>query len=221
LWSFSFFFSCGKLELPDTDKEQTSGGGGSGTSKPDTVVDDGKEEFIGEIPVFTVGQALKAASGTYAYVKGYVVGGVLSNSYIFGTNFERANTALLLADSPDEKDKKKTFAVALRKDEEGLRDALNLYDHPEWLGRKIRICGEITKYYSRMGCSEPEGDYAWLQETSEGGSGSGGNDDDSPDDAPQGGGSQGGGSQEGEENKPVEPMLPELKDSVGHVESGR
>lgn len=251
----SLFTSCGKIELPDVDDKGQTGGG---TKKPvdtvwtDTLTAGGEDngtDSIDGIPVLNITAALKANASTWAFVQGYVVGGVLDNSFVFGTDFSRPNTALLLADSPGETVRKNTFAVALKTGVEGLRETLNLYDHPEWLGRKIRIFGLIEKYYSRNGCKAPDSEFAWLRsgesdtpgddggddngdignddrENNNGdnsGNGNSGNGDDNSGGNNSGNGddNNGGNQGNGGGGTTEEPALPELKDSVGHVESGR
>ncbi|MFE1244901.1 DUF6359 domain-containing protein [Fictibacillus sp. NPDC058756] len=102
--------------------------------------------------VISVSEAIANNSGT-ATVEGYIVGIVKStNNYQFEGTFTTA-TNLALADSADERDPKKILPVQLKNGTDA-RAALNLYDHPENLGKKIRIAGTLKAYFSVPGHQE-------------------------------------------------------------------
>ena len=99
-------------------------------------------------------------SGTH-YVKAYIVGQATGASFTTGLDmeapFEGANgatqgTNLAIASSltPDVAN---IIPVQLPKGE--LRDAVNLVEHPELLGKQVLICGELIKYFQLTGIKNP------------------------------------------------------------------
>lgn len=157
--------ACGKVEIPGDDDEP-------GTEKPVTPGTTGDDEYL------TVAEALAAEGGTYALVVGYVVGyvdGTTLSKAVFGCPEDKVNTNLLLADSPAETDQARVFPVALPKGS-AVRDELNLYDHPEYLGTCVGVEGVIEKYFSIMGMKEVE-DFYWIEFEDDDPHGGGGGDD--------------------------------------------
>jgi len=99
----------------------------------------------------------RAASGgglPGVWVAGYIVGGDLTSS---GASFEApftSKTNLLLAAKASVRDRAACLSVQLPKG--ALRDALNLHDHPDLLGRRLIICGDLVPaYYSLPGLKNP------------------------------------------------------------------
>jgi hypothetical protein len=84
-----------------------------------------------------------------AYVKGYIVGYVKKgaasmNKTIFGVG--DTDTNVVIADSPDETDYNQCIAIDLTTSSnkaKATRQALNLKNHPENLGKKVIIFGNI------------------------------------------------------------------------------
>lgn len=99
----------------------------------------------------TVAAAIADNSGK-ATVEGYIVG-TTSTTSSYGTgNFAApfsVNTNLLLADDPDEREKAKLLPVQLPNN--AVRQQLNLVDHPQNLGKKVRISGDLGAYFSVPG----------------------------------------------------------------------
>lgn len=128
--------ACNHLDV--TDDEET--GSGTNTEQPATN---------------NASDALSAAdilSGTHedeiVWVEGYIVGyasGSSLSTAVFGLPDDAANTNFLLADTPDEDDAASVVPVELPKG--AKRDALNLYDHPELLGQRIRLEAYATTYF--------------------------------------------------------------------------
>ena len=85
------------------------------------------------------------------WVYGYIVGGDLtSNGKSVKIEGIDKTTHLALADSPSMKEKASCLAVELPKG--ALRDALNLVDHPEFIGRQIYLKGDVVgSYYGTTG----------------------------------------------------------------------
>ncbi|MBO4475761.1 MAG: DUF4493 domain-containing protein [Bacteroidales bacterium] len=106
------------------------GGGGSGS---------GKEQ------AYSVSEAREHAPEEDTWVYGFIVGGDLSSSKCsFSAPFS-SRTNLVLAGKSSTKDKSKCLSVQLAKG--GIRDALNLVDHPELLGRQIYLKGDLVESY--------------------------------------------------------------------------
>jgi uncharacterized protein len=101
--------------------------------------------------VITVSEAIANNTGT-ATVEGYIVGIVSSgNNGNITCDYEAPfNTEynLALADSPDEKNTAKILPVQLTTD---VRADLNLKTHPENLGKKIQITGNLKAYFTAPG----------------------------------------------------------------------
>lgn len=136
---------CGKIELTDdkTEKPDSDGGGGNSDSPSDNPDDYALN--VCKLPEIT--------DGTEVYVAGYIVGfvpvpGTLKNM-VFGTADAEASN-IVIADYPDETNPNRCAAVQLTKGTEP-RTALNLFDHPENLGRAIYVGGIKQKYFSAPG----------------------------------------------------------------------
>lgn len=120
----------------DTSRNWTSdsfvigGGGGSGSD-------------IGK--AYSVAEAKQHAGQEDVWVYGYIVGGDLSSSKCsFSAPFS-SRTNLVLAGKSSVKEKSSCLSVQLAKGK--IRDALNLVDHPELLGRQIYLRGDIVEAY--------------------------------------------------------------------------
>ncbi|MBO4742638.1 MAG: DUF4493 domain-containing protein [Bacteroidales bacterium] len=94
---------------------------------------------------YSVPEAKKHTGEEDVWVYGYIVGGDLSSSKCsFSAPFS-SRTNIVLADKSSTRDKSKCLSVQLAKGD--LRDALNLVDHPENLGRQIYLKGDIVEAY--------------------------------------------------------------------------
>lgn len=116
--------------------------------------DDGKGSEASE--ALTVSQAMSSVGEEDVWVSGYVVGGDLtSSSASFSAPFS-SRTCLLLGPRSSVTDRASCISVQLPAGE--VREALNLVDNPELLGKKIRIKGDIvSSYYGLTGlknCTE-------------------------------------------------------------------
>ncbi len=93
----------------------------------------------------TVSEALESIGEEGVWVCGHIVGGDLSSSSAsFQKPFE-SRTNLLLGPRSSTSDKETCLSVQLPTGE--IRDALNLVDNPELLGRRICIKGNIVEAY--------------------------------------------------------------------------
>lgn len=94
---------------------------------------------------YSVGVAKTHAGEDDVWVYGYIVGGDLSSSKCsFKAPFS-SRTNLVLASKSSCTDKSQCLSVQLAKGE--IRDALNLVDHPELVGRQIFLRGDIVPSY--------------------------------------------------------------------------
>jgi hypothetical protein len=115
----------------------TSGVTGAGTdSSPYTVAD-----------LFSLGNP-----GTEAWVEAYIVGWVDGQVLSTGANFNAnatSQTNLLIAASASETNVDNCIPVQLPYGD--VRTALNLQDHPEYYGKKVKLYGTLTKYFGVTG----------------------------------------------------------------------
>ncbi|SFE00337.1 hypothetical protein SAMN05428981_10360 [Bacillus sp. OV194] len=103
--------------------------------------------------VISVSDAISNNTGSDKTVEGYIVGAVkggsgTSISYQLSAPFTQ-DTNLAIADSPAETDKTKILPVQLPAGV--VRDGLNLKAHPENLGKKVQITGDLMAYFSVPG----------------------------------------------------------------------
>jgi len=131
-----------------TTETVTIGGGGTSSGNGDGV-DAALEGAL------SVGQARARASEGLSdvWVYGYIAGGdCTSTGCSFSPPFKSA-TNLLIAPSTASAVRDDCLAVQLRKGD--LRDALNLVDHPENLGRLVYLKGTlVAKYYGLPGLQD-------------------------------------------------------------------
>ena len=214
LLSMALAFSCQKIELPDgtaDDSTQNAAGGGNGASPS-----------LDTSNALTVGEAMqRAADGSEVVIKGYIVGYTASSmsNATFAVPGDKANTNMLLSDTPDEFDELCCLPVELPTTGRNLRGLLNLYDHPEYFNQYIAIQGKLTTYFRVVGLKSPTA-FAFIAppENSGGGNESGSGDNES------GGGDEeeddkGQGGSDGEEEKPDNPPTdgknyPQISDSL-------
>ena len=107
----------------------------------------GGESDKGKTPetAMSVSEARNRAGEKDVWVYGYIVGGDLSATK---ASFEApftSRTNLLLAARAGTADKSVCLSVQLQKG--AIRDALNLVDHPENLGRAVRLQGDLVEAY--------------------------------------------------------------------------
>ena len=130
-------------------------GSEGGNEGGNTGSDDNEGDAPSQEEVLTVAQLIAAYNnGTTgaAKVTGYIVGTSedKKSAYtpIFGTD-KASNTNILLADSPDETDGNKCIPVQLPNND--VRTALSIQKHPENIGKKVTLTGEIQKYFQMAG----------------------------------------------------------------------
>ncbi len=120
------------------------------------VIGGGSSGGSGMYDAMTVSEALEAMQGNDVWVCGYIVGGDLtSSSASFEEPFE-SRTNLLLGPRSSTVDRDACLSVQLHSGD--IRDALNLVDNPELLGRKICLRGDIVEsYYGICGLKQITG----------------------------------------------------------------
>lgn len=141
-----------------------SGGGASGADEEsisvsvdtaktwlsDSCLIGGSGNASGGDKVLTVNQMMSSVGEEDVWVSGYVVGGNLTSS---SASFDKpftSRTCLLLGPRSSTKDRQSCVSVQLPSGE--VRDALNLVDNPEILGRKVMIRGDVVaSYYGLVG----------------------------------------------------------------------
>lgn len=153
---------CEKIELPDKNKTEGK------TDKGDTKDDDDDDDDEETSDTLTIAQALKASDEDEYIIKGYIVGyasGSSLSSAVFGIP-PKANTNMLLADSPYETEAARCLPVKLSAAGAiSYRDELNLFDHPEYLGARIAIDGWMSQYFKVNGIIGIY-DYDWVSASS-------------------------------------------------------
>ncbi len=221
LLSIALAFSCQKIELPDGTADegaQNAAGGGNGASPS-----------LDTSSALTVGEAMqRAADGSEVVIKGYIVGYTTSSmsNASFSIPNDKANTNMLLSDTPDEFDELCCLPVELPTTGRNLRDLLNLYDHPEYFNQYIAIQGKLTTYFRVVGLKSPTA-FAFITppENSGGDNESGDSNNESGGSGNESGGGEeeeddkGQGGSDGEEEKPDNPPTdgknyPQISDSL-------
>ena len=142
----------GKLQvMVDTSKVWTGERFVIGGENPGTG-EDGKPDAV------SVGDASQYIDRKGVWVYGYIVGGDLTSSgKTVKTSGITKATHLALADRSSITAKASCLAVELPKGK--IRDALNLVDHPEWIGRRVYLKGDIVARYFNTRGLKNTGDY--------------------------------------------------------------
>lgn len=108
---------------------------------------------------FSISQAKSHIGESDKWVYGYIVGGDLSSSRCsFDLPFT-ARTNIAIAAKSSCRDKEQCLSVKLSQGD--IRDALNLVDHPENLGRQIFIKGDIVSSYYGIPGIQGISEYKW------------------------------------------------------------
>ncbi|MBR3009871.1 MAG: chitobiase/beta-hexosaminidase C-terminal domain-containing protein [Prevotella sp.] len=113
------------------------------------VVEVSVEDVIAAAPENT-----NAADGQQkVWVKGYIVGYVEGQAYATGAHFDadgcETKTNLLLATNYNETNVENCIPVQLPNGD--VRNDLNLQDHPDNLGKEVKLYGYVLKYFSVPG----------------------------------------------------------------------
>lgn len=95
--------------------------------------------------VHTIQQARSMAGAEGIWVRGYVVGGDLSSSKVSFEGPFSSRTNIAIASRASVSDKSSCMSVQLQKGD--IRDALNLVDNPDILGREVFLKGDVVQSY--------------------------------------------------------------------------
>ncbi len=148
------FAACEKVDLTDT-----SGGQEDDDTEVSTDVPSGEvDTLVSELTpssgsVFTVSQFINNTITGEIYVQGYIVGSCQRS--IKNADFEapfEGHTAILMADRVDEQEE----VIAIHLKTGSVRNALNLEDHPENCGKRLKIKGTQGTYLGTVGMSEDD-----------------------------------------------------------------
>lgn len=126
-------------------EDYTVGGGDSGGS--------------GRSDAYNTEEAKSHAGEQDVWVYGYIVGGDLTSGKCSFAKPFSSRTNIVLANKSSCKDKEKCLSVQLSKGD--TRDALNLVDHPENLGKQIYLKGDIVASYYGIPGIQNISEYAW------------------------------------------------------------
>lgn len=107
----------------------------------------------------TVTQARGNAGANDVWVYGYIVGGDLSSSRCSFTPPFSSRTNIVIAAKSSCSDKQACMSVQLSQGD--IRDALNLVDHPDNLGRQIYLKGDIVSSYYGIPGLQSLSEYKW------------------------------------------------------------
>lgn len=148
-------FSACEKAIIDEDEAETSG----------TVVNSGDDDGYSSInsdDIISVSEFIENDLSESVYVKGYIVASCTRNikNADFDAPFEGA-TALLLADSPDERDTDNVISIELKSGSK-MREELNLEDHPENKGKILVVFGSRTTYLGIIGMKNISSGMYWL-----------------------------------------------------------
>ena len=120
---------------------------------------------------FTVGAVLAGANGSGVWVTGYIVGWIDGQVMSTGAKFTTpASVAsnILMAASPDETNVANCIPVQLTSGSD-VRNALNLQNNPDNLGKQVTIKGNLEAYFGSAGIKSTTV-YAWGDKGDDSGS---------------------------------------------------
>ncbi|WP_338470900.1 endonuclease [Niallia sp. XMNu-256] len=96
---------------------------------------------------YSVSQAMNNQNNSIKTIQGYVVGQPISTSTVITSNFPN-NYALALADSPTETNTANMIYVQIPS---SFRSAYGLNSNPSLMGKKLKVTGTLTAYFSHVG----------------------------------------------------------------------
>ena len=111
----------------------------------DYVIGGSSSSGTGNSKILTVNQALASVGEEGVWVNGYIVGGDLTSSSASFSKPFSSKTNILLGSRSSTSSKDACLSVQLPTG--SIRDELNLVDHPELLGRKVSLKGDIVEAY--------------------------------------------------------------------------
>jgi hypothetical protein len=114
------------------------------------VIGGGADKGSTSDDAMTVTTAIANGPKSDVWVSGYIVGGDLTSASATFEGTFKSRTNILLGPKSSTKDRKACIAVQLPAGR--VRDALNLVDNPDMLGRKVCLRGDLVEaYYGLVG----------------------------------------------------------------------
>ena len=114
------------------------------------VIGGGADKGSTSDDAMTVTTAIANGPKSAVWVSGYIVGGDLTSASATFEGTFKSRTNILLGPKSSTKDRKACIAVQLPTGR--VRDALNLVDNPDMLGRKVCLRGDLVEaYYGLVG----------------------------------------------------------------------
>ncbi len=111
----------------------------------DYVIGGDEGDGSGKYDAMTVAEARSSAGDNEVWVSGFIVGGDLTSSAASFDEPFSSKTNILLGSRSSTTDKDACLSVNLPSG--AIRDALNLVDNPDLLGRKVCLRGDIVESY--------------------------------------------------------------------------
>lgn len=151
------------IETSDTSEDEEETEEDDNTAEEDSLAvsedSDGSDEesLNSQTNPYSVAEALSIYDSSSAledtWVTGRIVGFVsktiLSASSAVFSAVDATTTNMMLADNADETDYTNCLIIQLPSGD--IRDALNLCDNPDNLGRKVTLCGSLERYFGTCG----------------------------------------------------------------------
>lgn len=107
----------------------------------------------------SVTQAMSRPGSSDVWVYGFIVGGDLSSSRCSFDGPFSSRTNLVIASKSSCRDKQACMSVQLSQGD--IRDALNLVDHPDNIGRQVYLKGDIVSSYYGIPGLQSLSEYKW------------------------------------------------------------
>lgn len=128
----------------------------------DINTDDDNKEGISTGDTVSVSDFLTKKISGGVNVEGYIVASCVQNikNADFDAPFKGA-TALLMADDPDERNTDNVISIQLKSGSK-MREELNLEDHPENKGKRLRVFGYRNTYLGITGIKDIASGMFWL-----------------------------------------------------------
>ena len=111
---------------------------------------DGEDAFENPTNAMTIAEAMRKPNAKKVWVKGFIAGGDLSSSKASYNPPFKSKTNILLAPRAGKCSRESCLSISLPTGK--VRDALNLVDHPNLLGKSVYLKGDIVeKYFGLIG----------------------------------------------------------------------
>ena len=110
------------------------------------------EDVIAAAPESTSANPAQAKVWVTGYIVGFVNGQIIATGASFTAEGCETKSNLLLATNADETDVEKCIPVQLPNND--VRSDLNLQDHPENLGKEVKLYGHVLKYFGVPGLKD-------------------------------------------------------------------